>query len=59
MTAADVVVTMGCGDTCPVFPGKRYLDWSLPDPAGQDLTTVRLIRDEIRTLVDGLLTELA
>jgi protein-tyrosine-phosphatase len=57
--AADVVVTMGCGDACPVHPGKRYEDWQLDDPAGQDLATVRQIRDEIdgrvRRLVDGLL----
>jgi protein-tyrosine-phosphatase len=56
---ADVVITMGCGDTCPVFPGKRYEDWDLPDPAGQDLAAVRPIRDEIRArvvaLVDSLL----
>ncbi len=44
---ADVVITMGCGDTCPVYPGKRYEDWDLPDPAGQDLETVREIRNEI------------
>ncbi|MBO0685410.1 MAG: arsenate reductase ArsC [Candidatus Dormibacteraeota bacterium] len=56
---ADVVVTMGCGDTCPVFPGKRYLDWELEDPAGKDLATVRRIRDEIRGRVSELLTELA
>ena len=57
--ASDVCVTMGCGDTCPVFPGKRYLDWELDDPAGQDLAAVRPIRDEIerrvRTLIDELL----
>ena len=56
--AADVVVTMGCGDACPVYPGKRYEDWTLDDPAGQDLETVRRIRDEIdvrvRTLIDDL-----
>ena len=46
--AADVVITMGCGDACPVFPGKRYLDWDLPDPAGLALDAVRPIRDEIR-----------
>jgi arsenate reductase len=44
---ADIVVTMGCGDACPVIPGKRYIDWDLPDPAGQDVETVRKIRDEI------------
>ena len=57
--AADVVITMGCGDACPIYPGKRYEDWELEDPAGKDLETVRRIRDEIRdrvrTLVSGLL----
>ncbi|HWC38479.1 MAG TPA: arsenate reductase ArsC [Acidimicrobiales bacterium] len=57
--AADVVVTMGCGDACPVYPGKRYLDWDLPDPAGKPLEEVRPIRDEIDRRVQGLLTELA
>jgi protein-tyrosine-phosphatase len=57
--AAAVVVTMGCGDACPVYPGKRYLDWELPDPAGQDLETVRAIRDEIDVRVQALLSELA
>jgi arsenate reductase len=56
--AADVVVTMGCGDTCPFFPGKRYIDWQLDDPAGQDLDAVRPIRDEIETRVRRLLAEL-
>jgi protein-tyrosine-phosphatase len=56
--AADVVVTMGCGDACPVYPGKRYLDWELADPAGQDLETVRAIRDEIDARVQALLAEL-
>ncbi|MDS1270822.1 arsenate reductase ArsC [Lipingzhangella sp. LS1_29] len=56
--ASDVVVTMGCGDACPVFPGKRYLDWELDDPAGQDLAAVRPIRDEIRRRVTELLQEL-
>ncbi len=56
--ASDVVITMGCGDACPVFPGKRYLDWELDDPAGQDLDTVRRIRDDIDTRVRNLLTEL-
>jgi arsenate reductase (thioredoxin) len=56
--AADVVVTMGCGDTCPVFPGKRYLDWQLPDPADLNVEQVRPIRDEIVALVRGLLAEL-
>ena len=58
--SADVIVTMGCGDACPVYPGKRYEDWELVDPKGQDLDTVRRIRDEIasrvRTLLEGLLT---
>jgi arsenate reductase len=54
----DVVVTMGCGDACPVYPGKRYLDWELPDPAGQPLDAVRTIRDDIATRVDRLLDEL-
>ena len=56
--ASDVVITMGCGDACPVFPGKRYLDWELEDPAGKDLAAVRRIRDEIDTRVRHLLTEL-
>jgi len=56
--ASDVVVTMGCGDACPVYPGKRYLDWELQDPAGQGLDAVRPIRDEIETRVRGLLAEL-
>jgi protein-tyrosine-phosphatase len=56
---ADVVVTMGCGDECPFFPGKRYEDWVLDDPAGQDLETVRPIRDEIRRRVEALVAELA
>jgi arsenate reductase len=56
--AADVVVTMGCGDTCPYVPGKRYEDWTLPDPAGQDLDAVRPIRDEIEQRVRGLLDSL-
>ena len=56
--AADVVVTMGCGDVCPVFPGKRYEDWVLDDPAGQDLEAVRPIRDEIEQRVRALLAEL-
>jgi arsenate reductase (thioredoxin) len=51
---ADVVVTMGCGDECPYVPGKRYLDWDLPDPAGQDVESVRAIRDEIERLVAEL-----
>ena len=56
--ASDVVITMGCGDSCPVFPGTRYLDWDLPDPAGQGIDAVRPIRDEIRSRVEALLTEL-
>lgn len=56
--AADVVVTMGCGDTCPIFPGKRYDDWPLDDPAGQGVDAVRPIRDEIRQRVEKLLVEL-
>ena len=56
--AADAVITMGCGDACPVYPGKRYLDWELDDPAGQPVETVRRIRDEIAVRVRGLLGEL-
>ncbi|MFJ9547627.1 arsenate reductase ArsC [Streptomyces erythrochromogenes] len=56
--ASDVVITMGCGDACPYFPGKRYLDWQLEDPAGQGVTAVRPIRDEIERRIRGLLTEL-
>ncbi|GAA1236027.1 arsenate reductase ArsC [Kitasatospora nipponensis] len=56
--ASDVVITMGCGDACPYFPGKRYLDWVLTDPAGQGVAAVRPIRDEIERRVRGLLTEL-
>ena len=57
--ASDVCVTMGCGDTCPIFPGKRYLDWELPDPAGQGVGSVRPIRDEIRKRVEELIEETA
>jgi protein-tyrosine-phosphatase len=57
--AADVVVTMGCGDACPVFPGKRYLDWELPDPAGLTVEHVRPIRDDIADRVRRLVAELA
>ncbi len=57
--AADAVVTMGCGDACPVYPGKRYEDWELDDPAGRDIATVRRIRDEIDARVQKLLGELA
>ena len=56
--AAEVVVTMGCGDACPVFPGRRYLDWDLADPAGKALDEVRSIRDDIDRRVRALLTEL-
>ncbi|MPQ96960.1 heat-shock protein HtpX [Modestobacter sp. I12A-02628] len=56
--ASDVVITMGCGDACPVFPGKRYLDWALDDPAGQGVESVRPIRDEIEARIRGLLAEL-
>jgi arsenate reductase len=56
--AADVVITMGCGDACPIYPGKRYEDWELADPAGQDIQTVRQIRDEIDARVQALLNEL-
>ena len=55
---SDVVITMGCGDTCPIFPGKRYEDWVLDDPAGQPIEVVRPIRDEIRSRVERLLAEL-
>jgi protein-tyrosine-phosphatase len=57
--AADVVITMGCGDACPIFPGKRYEDWSLDDPAGKDLDAVRRIRDEIDARVQALVADLA
>ena len=56
--AADIIITMGCGDACPVFPGKRYLDWELPDPAGKPVEEVRPIVDEIERRVVALLTEL-
>jgi arsenate reductase len=56
--ASDVVITMGCGDACPVFPGKRYLDWQLDDPAGQGIDAVRPIRDEIRRRVENLIDQL-
>jgi protein-tyrosine-phosphatase len=56
--AADVVITMGCGDACPVYPGKRYLDWELPDPAGLELSAVRPIRDEIARRVAMLIEDL-
>jgi arsenate reductase len=57
--AADIVITMGCGDACPVYPGKRYLDWDLPDPAGLELAAVRPIRDEIQRRVEALIGEVA
>ena len=57
--AADVVITMGCGDACPIYPGKRYEDWELDDPAGQDLDTVRRIRGEIDARVTALIDQLA
>jgi protein-tyrosine-phosphatase len=57
--AADVVITMGCGDACPIYPGKRYLDWELDDPAGKSVEEVRVIRDEIDRRVQALLDELA
>ncbi|MFF2485658.1 arsenate reductase ArsC [Microbacterium sp. NPDC058062] len=56
---SDVVITMGCGDACPIFPGKRYEDWQLDDPAGQDAATVRRIRDEIRGRVEALIREVS
>jgi arsenate reductase len=56
--ASDVIVTMGCGDTCPVFPGKRYEDWELIDPAGQSIEVVRAVRDDIRTRIEELVSEL-
>jgi arsenate reductase (thioredoxin) len=56
--ASDVVITMGCGDACPFYPGKRYLDWDLEDPAGKDVDTVRRIRDDIDNRVRGLVSEL-
>jgi arsenate reductase len=55
---ADVIVTMGCGDECPVYPGKRYVDWELPDPAGKDIDEVRSIRDDISLRVERLIVEL-
>jgi len=56
--ASDVVITMGCGDACPIFPGKRYLDWDLTDPAGKGVEAVRPIRDDIRVRIETLLAEL-
>ena len=57
--ASDVVITMGCGDACPYYPGKRYEDWKLDDPAGQGIDAVRPIRDDIRARIEGLLASLA
>ncbi len=57
--ASDVVITMGCGDTCPIYPGKRYEDWKLDDPAGQGVEAVRPIRDEIRRRIEALIEEIA
>lgn len=56
--ASDYVITMGCGDACPIFPGKKYLDWALEDPAGQGVEAVRPIRDEIRTRIETLIAEI-
>ncbi|NLU76055.1 arsenate reductase ArsC [Streptomyces sp. HNM0575] len=56
--ASDYVITMGCGDACPVFPGKKYLDWELDDPAGKGVEAVRPIRDQIKTRVEALVTEI-
>ncbi|MGF3056655.1 arsenate reductase ArsC [Microbacterium sp. YY-01] len=56
--ASDVIITMGCGDACPIFPGKRYEDWVLDDPAGEGIDTVRRIRDDIRTRINKLVNEL-
>jgi arsenate reductase len=54
----DIVIAMGCGDVCPIYPGKSYVDWDLADPAGKDLSAVRAIRDEIRTRVEALVSTL-
>ncbi|MCX4426709.1 arsenate reductase ArsC [Streptomyces mirabilis] len=56
--ASDYVITMGCGDACPVFPGKKYLDWALEDPAGKGVESVRPIRDEIKARVENLISEI-
>lgn len=56
---SDVVITMGCGDVCPIFPGKRYEDWALDDPAGQGIDSVRVIRNEIRGRIEALIAEIA
>jgi arsenate reductase len=58
LQGSDIVITMGCGDTCAIFPGKRYEDWDLEDPAGQGIDAVRLIRDEIHARIEKLLTEI-
>ncbi len=58
MQTSDVVITMGCGDACPYFPGVSYRDWKLLDPSGQDLPTVRVIRDDIKSRVEALIAEL-
>lgn len=58
MHVSDVVITMGCGDACPIFPGKRYEDWTLDDPAGQGIEGVRIIRDDVRERVEQLLSSL-
>ena len=55
---SDVVITMGCGDSCPIVPGKRYEDWELEDPAGKDIVTVRRVRDDIKSRVEALLAEI-
>ena len=57
--AADVIISMGCGDTCPIYPGKRYEDWALTDPAGQGIEVVRMVRDEIAERVEQLIAEIA
>ncbi|MFF1655163.1 arsenate reductase ArsC [Streptomyces sp. NPDC058255] len=56
--ASDYVITMGCGDACPIFPGKKYLDWALEDPAGKGVAAVRPIRDEIKTRIEALIAEI-
>ncbi len=58
VAASDVVITMGCGDVCPIYPGKRYLDWKLDDPAGQGIDAIRPIRDQIKSLVKELISTL-
>jgi arsenate reductase len=58
VSRADLVITMGCGETCPYFPGKRYLDWELGDPAGQPVEFVRQVREDIKTRIEGLVSEL-